>query len=295
MIDNRLPLTVISGYLGAGKTSLINRLLAEDHGLRLMVMVNDFGAINIDAKLLQSSSEDTLTLTNGCVCCSIGNSLVSALGSVLDRSPRPDHLIIEASGIADPSSIASMAKAEPDMYYAGIVTLVDAIEFTELSNDDLIGPQIRQQVSAADLVLITKTCGPQAQLLDHLASISSAPIYTTEDLPDLSHLIFDTKSITHSPFIPVQHPQYVSCSFEGHLVVDQHTIKSFIKSRPPGLFRLKGFFQDPAGGSWQVQVVGQQAEIKHRPTNRPSQLVAIGLKGRITQAQIESWWAQTKT
>lgn len=184
-----------------------------------------------------------------------------------------------------------MAKAEPDMNYAGIVTLVDAIEFTEFSNDDLIGPQIRQQVSAADLILITKACGPQVQLLNHLASISSAPIYTTEDLPDLSGLIFDTKSTSPSTFIPLQHPQYVSCAFEGHLAVDQHTINSFIESRPLGLFRLKGFVHDPTGGSWQVQVVGQQSEIKHKPTNRPTQLFAIGLKNCITQGQIESWLA----
>ncbi|MFT7136469.1 MAG: G3E family GTPase, partial [Akkermansiaceae bacterium] len=71
----RLPLTVISGYLGAGKTTLINRLLAEDHGLKLMVMVNDFGAINIDAELIAEAGEDTMTLTNGCVCCTMGNDL----------------------------------------------------------------------------------------------------------------------------------------------------------------------------------------------------------------------------
>ena len=64
----RLPLTVIAGYLGAGKTTLINRLLAEPHGARLMVLVNDFGAINIDAELLESADEDTFTLSNGCVC-----------------------------------------------------------------------------------------------------------------------------------------------------------------------------------------------------------------------------------
>jgi len=74
------------------------------------------------------------------------------------------------------------------------------------------------------------------------------------------------------------------------LAVDQHTIKSFIESRPSGLFRLKGFVHNFDGGSWQVQVVGRQTEIRHRPTNRPSQLVAIGLKNRMTQKQIESWW-----
>ncbi|MEY8840033.1 GTP-binding protein, partial [Cribrihabitans sp. XS_ASV171] len=121
----RLPLTVVSGYLGAGKTTLINRLLAEDHGLRLLVMVNDFGAINIDAALIAAQGDDTIALTNGCVCCTMGADLFMALGDALDRRPRPDHLVIEASGIADPAAIANAAKAEPELSYAGIVTLVD--------------------------------------------------------------------------------------------------------------------------------------------------------------------------
>ena len=115
----RLPLTVVSGYLGAGKTSLINRLLSEEHGLRLLVMVNDFGAINIDADLLAEAGEDTMTLTNGCVCCTMGADLYMAIGDVLDRDTRPDHLVIEASGIADPARIAQVAMAQPDLVYGG--------------------------------------------------------------------------------------------------------------------------------------------------------------------------------
>ena len=85
-----LPLTVIGGYLGAGKTTLINRVLAGDHGLRLMVMVNDFGAINIDAELLASATEDRMELTNGCVCCTMGADLFLAIGDVL-RGLDADH------------------------------------------------------------------------------------------------------------------------------------------------------------------------------------------------------------
>ena len=104
----RLPLTVLGGYLGAGKTTLLNRLLSEDHGQRILVMVNDFGAINIDASLIAAASSDTLTLSNGCVCCTMGADLFMAMGDALDRRPRPDHLVIEASGVADPAKIADI-------------------------------------------------------------------------------------------------------------------------------------------------------------------------------------------
>ena len=106
-----LPMSVISGYLGAGKTTFINQLLAGDHGLSLMVLVNDFGAVNIDAALLASKDDDTIALTNGCVCCTMGSDLYLALGDALDRRPRPDHLIVEASGVADPARIANAAQA----------------------------------------------------------------------------------------------------------------------------------------------------------------------------------------
>ena len=142
----RLPLTVIAGYLGAGKTTLINRLLAEPHGARLMVLVNDFGAINIDAELLESADEDTLTLSNGCVCCTIGGDLFMAIGDALDRVPRPDHLVIEASGVAQPAKIANAALAERELLYSGIVTVVDALNYPALARDSLVGEQVKTQV-----------------------------------------------------------------------------------------------------------------------------------------------------
>lgn len=154
---------------------MINRLLAEDHGLRLMVMVNNFGAINIDEALIAAQSDDMITLPNGCVCCTMGADLFMALGDALDMDPRPDHLIIEASGVADPASIANAAIAEPDLSYAGIITMVDGGNAPSLLDDQQIGPQVAQQITAADLVLVAKAEKIDPALSDKLIDLRAEP------------------------------------------------------------------------------------------------------------------------
>ena len=138
-----LPTVVIAGYLGAGKTSLVNHLLRNPGGRRIMVMVNDFGALDIDADLLESADDDTVTLSNGCICCTMGTELMYALADACDRRPRPDALVIEASGVAQPEKIATAAHAEPEMRYGGIVTLADAANLAGLLEDREIGEQVR--------------------------------------------------------------------------------------------------------------------------------------------------------
>ncbi|MDA7429378.1 GTP-binding protein [Primorskyibacter aestuariivivens] len=288
-----LPMTVIAGYLGAGKTTLINRLLAEDHGLRLMVMVNDFGAINIDKALLASSDEDTLTLTNGCICCTMGADLFLAIGDALDRRPRPDHLIIEASGIADPGRIANAAIAEPDMSYGGIVTVVDGENFPMLDRDDLIAPQLRAQVAQADLVLMNRAGDGAAPLQERLAMLGDAPVLDAGSLQDMGRLLFGMAPPPRVGAPDAPHPAYVSWSYRGPKTLDHAAISARLETRPPGVFRMKGIINGTDGEAWEIQVVGKQTAIRKAHPGDATQLVALGLKSRLDPGEVETWWSDT--
>lgn len=281
-----LPLTVISGYLGAGKTTLINRLLAEEHGLRLMVLVNDFGAINIDEALLASASDDTIALTNGCVCCTMGADLFMTLGDILDRPERPDHIVVEASGIADPAAIANAAIAEPDLSYAGIVTVVDALNIGPLLADEAIAPQVLQQITAADLPLVSKaTLTPQVK--DQLRTTGAR---TPVPLPEgpVAELLF---GFTPAPRgrATVAHGAYVSWQTDQARCADRATLEAKLRQRPEGLYRCKGFVAT-SEGMFELHIVGRFAEIRAVAAEVPPIVVGIGLAGRVTVDAIATWW-----
>jgi G3E family GTPase len=286
----RLPLIVISGYLGAGKTTLINRLLAEDHGLKLMVMVNDFGAINIDAALIAEAGEDTMTLTNGCVCCTMGADLFMAIGDVLDRAQRPDHLVIEASGIADPARIAQVAQAEPDLAYGGIATVVDGQSYDALTRDDQIGAQVAGQVNVADLVLVSKLTKPDAALALRLQVQSRALVVDLAQVDAVAPIIFGVADRAVPNVSLAQHAAYVGWSDVSDLRLEYPGLMTKLDARPKGLFRFKGFVSHDASSAWEVHCVGPSVNVKSIKAAQATQVVGIGLKAEIDADEISAWW-----
>ena len=158
-----IPITVIGGYLGAGKTTLLNRLLREPDGRRLGVIVNDFGSIGIDAELLAAASDSgVINLPNGCVCCSLGNDLMQSLGLLRDVGLPPDQIVIEASGIADPSAAAAWGTSV-GFAPGGVVVLAAADSIGRQVNDRYVSAEVRRQLAGADLIISTKLdlCTPE--------------------------------------------------------------------------------------------------------------------------------------
>src|SRR5476651_814518 len=153
-----IPVTVLTGYLGAGKTTLLNHLLTQNHGYKCAIIINEFGAISIDNQLVVGVDEEILELNNGCLCCRVRGDLIRSLNDLLlKKRKRFDYVIIETTGLADPSPIAHtfMASDLADkLRLDGIVTVVDALHLEKELND---GPEPRAQIAFADVILLNKT------------------------------------------------------------------------------------------------------------------------------------------
>ena len=153
-----IPLTILTGFLGAGKTTLLNHILNGEHGLKVGILVNDFGSINIDAELVVDVEDGMISLANGCVCCQIRDDLIESVAELIDRDEPVEYIILEASGVADPAGIymTFVDSAYRDLIRLDSVTcVVDTDQVFTYDDPDLAKLKL-QQIGFSDLVIMNK-------------------------------------------------------------------------------------------------------------------------------------------
>ncbi|CAK9185607.1 unnamed protein product [Ilex paraguariensis] len=166
--DDRIPATIITGFLGSGKTTLLNHILTADHGKRIAVIENEYGEVDIDGSLVAAKSvgaEDIIMLNNGCLCCTVRGDLVRMIAELVNKKKGNfDHIVIETTGLANPSPIIQTFYAEDqvfnDVKLDGVVTLVDAkhasFHLDEVKPKGVVNEAV-EQIAYADRIIVNKT------------------------------------------------------------------------------------------------------------------------------------------
>ncbi|SDU47433.1 CobW family GTP-binding protein [Gordonia westfalica] len=262
-----VPVIVVAGFLGSGKTTLLNHLLrsAGAGGTRLGVLVNDFGSVNIDALLVSAQADGAVSLSNGCMCCTVdADGLADALTSLVRPSARIDAIVIEASGIAEPKSLIRMVTAVPDprLRYGGLVYVVDAAHIGALREEH---PEVDAHIAIADLILVNKADlisdeelriveGVVAQLnptaaamVTQDARIDPALLFDIDesaaaDEPRSGQLTLDELLLEdrdHSDHEHL-HAGYEAVTFSSDEPLDPRRLARFLERPPSGCFRIKG-------------------------------------------------------
>ncbi len=302
----RIPFTVIGGFLGAGKTTLLNRWLLAAQGpasaQRIAVLVNDFGAINLDAAAVLQADADTIALSNGCVCCSIGDDLTGALGRVLAAEPPFDAVVVEASGVSDPWRIAQYALAEPRLQLHGVFLLVDAAALARHLADPLLADTLQRPLAHADLVVLNhadrastaQLAAARHWVVQDAAARQAAPApvvcSTQAALPVslLSAAIYQP----HGGGLragPSDHGQVFEAWQEQPAGgFDPARLRDWLRALPAGVLRLKGRL--PLAGAhgadtaWaELQYAGRHGTLRRGPprAGETAAVVAIGLAGQL--------------
>ncbi|GAB2442307.1 CobW family GTP-binding protein [Streptomyces incanus] len=300
----QIPVVVLAGFLGSGKTTLLNHLLHHSGGSRIGAVVNDFGAIEIDAMAVAGALGDsTVSLGNGCLCCAVDGS---ELDVYLERLARPsagiDVILIEASGLAEPQELVRMvlASEHPRIVYGGLVEVVDAAEFGEIRARH---PGIDRHLGLADLVVVNKldrvadedgVLDVVRSLVDRAAVVPAThgrvdPTFLFDRRPGeerVGQLSFDDLH-RHGPDADEHaghlHARYDSLSFASAVPLDPRRLIRFLDSRPEGLYRIKGYVDFgpyDTGNRYAVHAVGRFLRFYPEPwpagAERLTQLVLIG-------------------
>ena len=300
-MNSPVPILLVTGFLGAGKTTVVNQLLAHANGRRIAAVVNDFGAINIDAELIQGAAEGVISLANGCICCTLEGDLLRTLANLLRRDPRPDTIVIETSGVADPADIVRNLM-DPVIFREAPLETVLCVVDAAAPADRLGDALFRSQLRAADIVALAKTDLADPDSLRHfrqtIAALKPAAVRVEADRGRLPTELLFPNDPDHPPTprettrrSPVA-DRFETFHWSTTTPVSLARLQRAIGRLSPKLARAKGFFEtiEQPGGQTLFQLAGGRAVLAPappKPQGAPCvRLVFIAEIGTLSEAEI---------
>ncbi|MDJ0553441.1 MAG: GTP-binding protein [Microcoleaceae cyanobacterium MO_207.B10] len=284
-----MPVTILTGFLGSGKTTLLNQILQNKQNLKVAVLVNEFGDINIDSQLLVDTRDNMVELSNGCICCTINDGLVDAVYQVLERDEKIDYLIIETTGVADPLPIilTFLGTELRDLTYLdAVLTLVDCETFTPEHFDS---EAALKQITYGDILLLNKTDLVPPDQVDYLESYlktvkTGARVLRSEYGKVPLHLILDVELCQLQPqFLKDDSNSYKTTKkSENHLINDGFSSISFQSKRPFSVVKFQENFLDELPDNiYRAKGIlwFKESELKH----------IFQLSGKRYDMQVDEW------
>ncbi len=278
-----IPLTLISGYLGTGKTTLINNLLRTTKK-RIALLVNDFGDVNIDESLIEARTESVMSIAGGCVCCSYGNELIETLESMSSNEFLPDHIVLEASGIALPSKIIQTISLMNFLSFHGTVLLTDASRLQKQLNDVYISDTIGLQIEQHDLLVLNKTDLLAEDELSNCIDTLSKRFEIRKFLKTVNAYIEEKDMLLDfgpSDKIKLEKKQehgFISSTIKPTGTINAHALSTLLQDPVYNIERAKGFFKNKKGEVFTIQYDGLTLKIEKTENEKESVFVVIGKK-----------------
>ena len=252
------------------------------------MLVNDFGALDIDGSLVAAHGGDTVALANGCLCCTIGDSLVTTLMTLLERPGRFDHVVVEASGVADPGRIADLAVLEPGLMRDGVVVVVDAVDVQARAADRRLGDTIGRQLAAADLLVLNKR-----DLIDDVQAAAlrawlpgHAPVIEARHADVPLEALFGLPGRGRPSGTDDAGERFQSWSYDWAEPVEREALLALLRDAPAEVLRAKGIvrFADAPGRRAIVHMVGRRIDVSEDGPwcdTDSSRLVLLGVRSML--------------
>ncbi|MGD1716054.1 CobW family GTP-binding protein [Dapis sp. BLCC M172] len=284
-----MPVTIVTGFLGSGKTTLINQILYNKQNLKVAILVNEFGDINIDSQLLIDLNDNMVELSNGCICCTVNDGLVDAVYQILESDKKIDYLIIETTGLADPLPIilTFLGTDLKDLTYLdSVLTLVDCENFTP---DHFDSEAALKQIAYGDIILLNKTdlvCQDQVDYLEsYIKTVNNgAKILRSEYSKVQLYLILDVNLSKLQPYFleDSNNQDELQKISKNHLINDGFTSISFQSKRPFSVVKFQeNFLEELPKNIFRAKGIlwFQESELKH----------IFQLSGKRYDMQVEEW------
>ena len=303
----QIPVTLIAGFLGSGKTTLLNHILSGEHGVRAAVLVNDFGAINIDAKLIVGVENDTVQLSNGCVCCTIRDDLIGACIGLLQRPERPEHLFVELSGVSDPVPVLNSfleTQLQHAFSFNSILSVVDTEQLPKLSGE--MARLARDQISVADVVVLNKSdlvsademtvvkrlvqqIAPGSRIIEAVRGKIPLELVFDDEIVDIRSRLeleqHDEHSLSHG---------FTAWSWTCDQALSLPKLRALLEQLPETVYRCKGVVQieEMPVNRYVLQMVGKRyhfEEANRWEDKEPrSEIVLIGAASGIDARELQA-------